>query len=90
MSSSPTIPPLGEPLTPTTERALNGPPQESKVIAEFAPPQQETTYRVGSVLALIGAICISHFLLVIGGFTGERGFGKLEAAQAWFKGAFSG
>lgn len=88
-SSSPALPPLGEPLTPQNELDFSETSPKSRVVAEAVPQKAESTYHIASVLALIAAVSLSHFLLVVGGFTGEKGLGKLEAVQGWFKGAFS-
>ena len=29
------------------------------------------------------AVCLGHFLLVVGGFTGNRGYEKLLAVEQW-------
>ena len=47
-------------------------------------PKAERTYSVSSVLAVLLAASLTHFILVVGGFTGARGYAKLEAAQEWF------
>lgn len=91
-SSLPATPPLGKPLTPQNELDLDDISLQplSKVIAEaVAPPAAEPTYRIASVIAFIAAISLSHFFLVLGGFMGDKGYGKLEAVQAWFKDTFS-
>jgi len=48
-----------------------------------------STYRVATVVALVAALSLSHFFLVVGGFTGEKGATKLETVQHWFANAFA-
>ncbi|KAF9562597.1 heme oxygenase-like protein, partial [Agrocybe pediades] len=43
--------------------------------------QAQKTYPIASVIAVIAAICLSHFVLVIGGFTGDKGYEKLIAFE---------
>ncbi|THH00819.1 hypothetical protein EW026_g1777 [Hermanssonia centrifuga] len=82
---------LGEPLTPTTDsptpKELTPEPAVTKVVYEA--PSQEGTFPVASVIAFILALCLSHFVLVLGGFTGDKGYGKLEAVIHWFTDLFS-
>ena len=60
---------------------------ESKTVFEAsAPPSQEKTYSAISVIAFIAAFSIAHFALVIGGFTGSKGYAKLDALQQWLDG----
>ncbi|KAF9013319.1 hypothetical protein BDQ17DRAFT_1343204 [Cyathus striatus] len=51
--------------------------------AQVAP--KEKTYTFAQVIAVIAAVCLAHFLLVIGGFTGERGYQKLLAVDQWMR-----
>ncbi|KAJ7486166.1 hypothetical protein B0H11DRAFT_2017214 [Mycena galericulata] len=69
-------------------KAVNLQPQESKVIFEdeAAAPR---TYSLASVSAVILAICVAHFLLTVGGFTGEKGYAKLTAVEDWLTGKLS-
>ena len=85
VSSSPAVSPLGESSTPTPTTE-DTPPPELKTDLE-APTT--STYRVTTVLALIAALSLSHFILVAGGFTGEKGALKLEAVQRWFVSTFA-
>lgn len=63
---------------------------ESKVVYESAPPSAaEWYYRATSVIAFIVAVSIAHFALVVGGFTGAKGYAKLEALQQWLDNYFS-
>ncbi|KAJ6549498.1 hypothetical protein B0H10DRAFT_2128413 [Mycena sp. CBHHK59/15] len=59
--------------------------EESKVVFEEAPAQK--TYSIASVSAVIIAVCVAHFLLTIGGFTGEKGYEKLIALEQWLSGS---
>lgn len=52
-------------------------------------PEAPKTYSIASVSAVVVAICIAHFLLTVGGFTGERGYDKLVAVEEWLSGKLS-
>lgn len=41
-------------------------------------------YTLSQVVSVILAVCIAHFLLVVGGFTGSRGYQKLIELEHWF------
>ena len=57
---------------------------EGKVVFEAPePPKSEWVYQTASVIAFIAAFGIAHFALVVGGFTGSRGYAKLEMFQDW-------
>lgn len=49
-----------------------------------APDSLEKVYNLSSVIAVVAALSLAHFIMVVGGFTGERGYAKLEAVQQWF------
>ncbi|TFK70923.1 heme oxygenase-like protein [Pluteus cervinus] len=49
-----------------------------------AAPDTESTYPVSSVIAVVAAACLAHFLLVTCGFTGTLGYQKLIAFEEWF------
>ncbi|KAI0670880.1 hypothetical protein C8Q78DRAFT_1069604 [Trametes maxima] len=59
--------------------------EDPKVVYEASePPEEGESYvSMSSVLALVAALSITHFVLVTGGFTGERGYGKLDYLQHW-------
>ena len=50
-------------------------------------PDAKTTGQ--KVVAFIAAFGIAHFTLVVGGFTGARGYAKLEVVQEWLHGLLS-
>ena len=57
---------------------------QSKTVFEAPePPKSEWVYQTASVIAFIAAFGIAHFALVVGGFTGARGYAKLEMFQDW-------
>ncbi|KAG6915626.1 hypothetical protein DXG01_010665 [Tephrocybe rancida] len=65
--------------------AINTDVEESKEIPIIVEqPSQEKTYPISQVIAVVAAVCLAHFVLVTGGFTGDRGFEKLVAVQQWF------
>jgi heme oxygenase len=62
-------------------KVINLEKQESKVVYED--PQAPKTYSIATVTAVVLAVCLAHFLLTVGGFTGEKGYDKLIAAEEW-------
>ncbi|KAJ7741265.1 hypothetical protein B0H16DRAFT_1565133 [Mycena metata] len=58
--------------------------KESKVVFDADSDTGSRTYSIASVVAVVLAVCIGHFILTVGGFTGERGYEKLIAAEEWF------
>ncbi|KAJ7867974.1 hypothetical protein B0H13DRAFT_2064844 [Mycena leptocephala] len=62
-------------------KVINLEKQESKVVYED--PQATKTYSIATVTAVVLAVCLAHFLLTVGGFTGEKGYDKLVAAEEW-------
>jgi heme oxygenase len=58
----------------------------SKVVYD---PDAPRTYSLASVSAVVIAVCAAHFLLTVGGFTGEKGYEKLIAVEEWFSGKLS-
>ncbi|KAK7468977.1 hypothetical protein VKT23_003475 [Stygiomarasmius scandens] len=55
--------------------------QLAALVKPLAPEQ--SGYSVQSVVVLIVAVSIGHFLLTVGGFTGQRGWVKLIAVEEW-------
>lgn len=67
---------------------LKAPTQQSKVVYEAsAPPSSE--FKVSSVAAVVVAVSIAHFVLVVGGFTGSSGYQKLLHVEDWVKSAWN-
>ncbi|KAJ7145256.1 hypothetical protein C8R46DRAFT_1131126 [Mycena filopes] len=64
-------------------KEINLEKEESKVVFDAEEPAPRT-YSLASVAAVVIAVCLAHFLLTVGGFTGERGYEKLVAAEEWF------
>lgn len=65
----------------------SGTPPEPSPVAEKQQLDLQpsvSTYRTTTVVALIAAVCLAHFFIVVGGLTGEKGAAKLEALQQWF------
>ncbi|PCH40299.1 hypothetical protein WOLCODRAFT_117037 [Wolfiporia cocos MD-104 SS10] len=82
VSTTPALPLLGEPSTPVISSIDDKAVEESgKVVFEQSEP--EKTYQLSSVLAVVAAMSLAHFLLVVGGFTGDRGLAKLQALKDW-------
>ncbi|PPR00442.1 hypothetical protein CVT24_004503 [Panaeolus cyanescens] len=61
--------------------------QDTKEIV-FDPPSTESTYSLSSVAAVIAAVCLAHFIIVVGGFSGNRGYEKLQAVEQWIRNYF--
>lgn len=63
---------------------------ESKTVFEASglPSSGETTYQLSSVIAVVAAFALAHFVLVIGGFTSSRGYEKLDALRQWLDDLF--
>ncbi|CAE6359774.1 unnamed protein product [Rhizoctonia solani] len=59
---------------------------QSKVVFDGSELPEETTYPVSSVVAVVMAFALAHFVLVVGGFTGARGTEKLERFLLWLRG----
>jgi len=52
-------------------------------------PTQGSGYPLSSVFAVFAAVCIAHFVLVVGGFTGNPGYLKFLAVEEWFANIWS-
>ncbi|QRV92326.1 heme oxygenase [Ceratobasidium sp. AG-Ba] len=50
-----------------------------------ASAQEEKTYPLSSVVAVVMAMATAHFILVVGGFTGSKGGEKLESFMLWLR-----
>jgi len=50
-------------------------------------PKSSEVFSVSSVLAFMLAVGLAHFIIVVGGLSGSRGYAKLEAMQAWITSA---
>lgn len=68
----------------------------SQVIGVIAAGTSRPTYQIchavyslWMLIIFISAVCLAHFVLVIGGFTGDKGYEKLLAAEQWFATVFS-
>ena len=73
---------LGDPVTPP---ATNAAPKDKYNPILLTPPSEpeEKSYALSSVLSVVLAVGMAHFVLVTAGFTGPSGFLKLETAQKW-------
>lgn len=75
-SQAPAKAPLGNPSTP--------PPTEKYSplqLSTSSPAEKEKAYSMSTILTVLLAVGLAHFVLVVGGFTGARGFSKLETVQ---------
>ena len=52
-------------------------------------PESRGSLSVNSVLTFIFAVGLAHFIIVVGGLSGSRGYAKLEALRAWITGLAS-
>ncbi|CCM04927.1 uncharacterized protein FIBRA_07124 [Fibroporia radiculosa] len=69
-------------LRPPSVPSKNMQEEDSKLV--FSAEPQERTVQISSVIAVVAAMSLAHFLLVVGGFTGDKGLAKLEAIRDWF------
>ncbi|KAI0044609.1 hypothetical protein FA95DRAFT_1562063 [Auriscalpium vulgare] len=73
---------LGDPTTPASPSF----PEEDKRRVEVLAPsstEDDSLVSVANVVAFILALCAAHFALVLGGFTGERGWERYESSVEW-------
>jgi len=84
-SVDPALPPLGEPTTPVSDDFEPSSEKDLAKVVYDGAGSGEKTYQLSSVLAVIAAMSLAHFILVVGGFTGDRGYAKLEAVRNWFR-----
>ncbi|TFK24927.1 heme oxygenase-like protein [Coprinopsis marcescibilis] len=68
------------------EEQVNG--TESRVVYDGTKAESAGSYSISSVLAVIVAMCAAHFVLVVGGFTGNAGYQKLIAFEEWVAGVW--
>ena len=85
-SSSPIITDVGH--DSALLKHLNQSGQSKTVFVADQAPTEERTFSAVSVIAFIVAVSIAHFVLVVGGFTGMKGYAKLEGLQAWLDNYF--
>lgn len=52
-------------------------------------PKGPGSLSVNSVLTFMLAVGLAHFIIVVGGLSGSRGYVKLEALHAWITGVVS-
>ncbi|KAF7348317.1 hypothetical protein MSAN_01785500 [Mycena sanguinolenta] len=68
-------------------KAVNLEKEKSRVVYDSdADAQAPRMYSIASVSAVVIAVCVAHFVLTVGGFTGERGYEKLIAVEEWLGG----
>ncbi|KAL1950691.1 hypothetical protein VTO73DRAFT_5815 [Trametes versicolor] len=84
---------IDSPLHSPVESSPPSPPAtdlEPKVVFQASqPPSDEPLVSLSSVIALVIALSLTHFTLVVGGFTGARGMYKLDKFQEWLNGVFA-
>lgn len=52
-------------------------------------PESSKVFSVTSVLTFMVAVGLAHFIIVVGGLSGSRGYAKLEAVHAWITNSVS-
>jgi len=57
--------------------------QDAQVIKQGGSQQERGAWNVSSVISVIIAMSLAHFVLVVGGFTGTSGSAKFQALQSW-------
>lgn len=65
----------------------HGPPEKTYPMAQVIAVVGAGGYNIIQstvVLNHIRAVCLAHLILVVGGFTGNSGYQKLLALEAWF------
>ncbi|KDQ62632.1 hypothetical protein JAAARDRAFT_189926 [Jaapia argillacea MUCL 33604] len=89
--------PLGDPTTPTgssTPTSEFGSDLDDDTIVSNLPPPDEPpvstskVYSVSSVATVILAVGLAHFIIIVGGLSGQKGYAKLTAVEEWLKGLF--
>jgi len=98
ISYDPLPPPLGDPTTPTTPTAYTSEEEDndSRIVRNFPlmtmgesekpQAQDKGDYSVTGVMAVIIAAGLAHFIIVVGGFSGQRGYDKLTVVTDWLSG----
>ncbi|TBU59217.1 hypothetical protein BD310DRAFT_425757 [Dichomitus squalens] len=88
-SSSPPSTPFVEDMGDSPELAAIKARGGSKTVFEATEgPTSSVTFAATSVIAFIVAFSIAHFTLVVGGFTGSKGYAKLEIFTQWLDNFF--
>ena len=97
------IPVLGDPTSPIVSSSPSPSPPDTKTEfipapsplqsltqddTDDLPVKEKGTFPLGSVIAFILALCLSHFVLVTNGFTGAKGYAKLENVFEWITNLF--
>lgn len=75
-----------KPPSPKTQKATEWTPSSPVAVLR---PESSRTFPVTSVLTFMVAVGLAHFIIVVGGLSGSRGYAKLEAIQAWIASAIS-
>lgn len=59
------------------------------VVQEGLEPLTEKAWPLSTIATFVAAVCLAHFLIVVGGFSGEKGYAKLVAVEAWLHNVWS-
>ena len=88
-STSPPSTPFVEDMGDSPELAAIKAQGGSRTVFEATEePSSTVTFAATSVIAFIIAVSIAHFTLVVGGFTGAKGYAKLEVFTQWLDNVF--
>ena len=83
---------LGDPRSPVEAKTFASqaekysPLQLPKTKEEEDKDKGEGNYTTAGVVSFILAMCLAHFVLVVGGFTGSRGWEKYVAVREYLQG----
>ena len=83
LSSFSSATPSPSPSPPVTPLPLQSFPTTKEPLDSAVTSSSPGTFPLASVVAFILALCLSHFVLTLGGFTGDKGYAKLEAVFQW-------
>ena len=75
-----------KPPSSKTQKAAEWTPSSPVAVLR---PESSRTFPVTSVLTFMVAVGLAHFIIVVGGLSGSRGYAKLEAIQTWIASAIS-
>lgn len=82
---SPTVPDQKSPFEKAQDQYE---PREKPIEILQTRRNQEPMVSIAGVVSFLLALSIAHAALTIGGFTGARGWAKLEAVEEWVAGIF--
>jgi len=72
--------------SPKTQKSAAWTPNSTSPTTES---DSSKVFSVTSVLTFMVAVGLAHFIIVVGGLSGSRGYAKLEAVHAWITNSVS-